>query len=81
MTKQIEAGALSVAYDEIGDAAGWPVVLLHGFPYDARAFEAVAPLLARRGARVIVPFLRGYGTTRFLSAETPRSGEQAALIC
>jgi pimeloyl-ACP methyl ester carboxylesterase len=79
MTKQIEAGALSVAYEEIGDAAGWPVVLLHGFPYDVHAFEAVAPLLARQGACVIVPYLRGYGTTRFHSAGTPRSGEQAAL--
>jgi len=79
MTKQIEAGALCVAYDEIGDAAGWPVVLLHGFPYDVHAFEAVAPLLERQGARVIVPYLRGYGATRFLSAGTPRSGEQAAL--
>jgi pimeloyl-ACP methyl ester carboxylesterase len=77
--KQIDAGALSVAYAESGDAGGWPVVLLHGFPYDIHAFDAVAPALAAEGARVIVPYLRGYGATRFRSAATPRSGEQAVL--
>lgn len=79
MPKQIEAGVLSVAYEESGDAAGWPVVLLHGFPYDIHAYESVAPLLTAQGARVIVPYLRGYGPTRFLSDTTLRSGEQAVL--
>ncbi|MGE0750080.1 MAG: alpha/beta fold hydrolase [Variibacter sp.] len=79
MLKHIEAGVLDVAYEETGPASGWPVVLLHGFPYDIHAFDAVAPWLAAKGARLIVPYLRGYGPTRFLSAETPRSGEQAAL--
>ncbi len=79
MLRQIEAGVLRVAYRESGPPDGWPVVLLHGFPYDAHAFDAVAPRLAARGARVIVPWLRGYGPTRFLSLDTPRSGQQAAL--
>lgn len=75
----IEAGRLRVAYAEHGPAEGWPVLLLHGFPYDIRAYDAVAPILAGAGARVIVPYLRGYGPTRFLDAATPRSGQQAAL--
>ena len=75
----IDAGVLRVAYEEHGPAAGWPVVLLHGFPYDVRAYDGVAPILAAAGARVIVPYLRGYGPTRFLADATPRSGEQAAL--
>jgi len=75
----IEAGALAVAYEESGDPGGWPAVLMHGFPYDGRAYDAVVPVLAAAGARVIVPWLRGYGETRFRSAATPRSGEQAAL--
>lgn len=75
----IDAGVLRVAYAEHGDPDGQPVVLLHGFPYDVHAYDAVLPLLADRGMRVIVPYLRGYGPTRFLSAQTPRSGEQAAL--
>ena len=79
MDSFIDAGALRVAYAEHGDPAGRPVVLLHGFPYDVRAYDAVAPLLAAAGLRVIVPSLRGYGATRFLSQETPRSGQQAAL--
>jgi pimeloyl-ACP methyl ester carboxylesterase len=79
MPKRIDAGVLSVAYEETGDPAGWPVVLLHGFPYDIHSYDEVAPRLAAQGARVIVPWLRGYGPTRFLSAATPRSGEQAAL--
>ena len=78
MLKQIAAGSLSVAYDESGDASGWPVVLLHGFPYDISAY-VVARLLAAQGARVIVPYLRGYGPTLFLSDSTLRSGEQAVL--
>lgn len=79
MPKEINAGVLTVAYEETGDAGGWPVILLHGFPYDIRAYDAVAPRLAAAGARVIAPWLRGYGPTRFRSADTPRSGEQAAL--
>jgi len=79
MVKQIDAGVLNVAYAEHGDPAGAPVVLLHGFPYDIHAYDVVAPLLAGRGHRVIVPYLRGYGPTRFRDDATPRSGEQAAL--
>jgi pimeloyl-ACP methyl ester carboxylesterase len=77
--KQVEAGVLRVAYEESGAPDGRPVVLLHGFPYDVRAYDDVAPRLAEAGCRVIVPYLRGYGPTRFLSAETPRSGQQAVL--
>jgi pimeloyl-ACP methyl ester carboxylesterase len=79
MLKQIDAGVLRVSYEEHGPSSGTPVVLLHGFPYDVHAYDEVAPLLAAEGYRVIVPYLRGYGPTRFLSADTPRSGEQAAL--
>ena len=75
----IDAGVLSVAYHEAGPADGPPVFLMHGFPYDIHAYAEVAPILAAAGCRVIVPFLRGYGATRFLHADTPRSGEQAAL--
>jgi pimeloyl-ACP methyl ester carboxylesterase len=77
--KQIAAGVLDVVYQESGPASGPPVVLLHGFPYDVHSYEAVAPALAADGCRVIVPYLRGYGGTRFRSADTPRSGEQAVL--
>jgi pimeloyl-ACP methyl ester carboxylesterase len=70
---------LDVAYAEFGPATGEPVLLLHGWPYDIHAFDEVAPILAARGHRVIVPFLRGYGATRFLSADTMRNGEPAAL--
>jgi pimeloyl-ACP methyl ester carboxylesterase len=70
---------LAVSYLEDGPAGGWPVVLSHGFPFDVHAYDEVARLLASRGARVIRPYLRGYGPTRFLSAATRRSGEQAAL--
>src|SRR3546814_16168637 len=79
MVMDVVAGVLRVAYEESGAADGWPGVLLHGFPYDVHAFDEVAPRLAAQGARVIAPYLRGYGPTRFLSAQTPRSGEQAAL--
>lgn len=79
MLKEIDAGALRVAYEEHGPADGRPVVLLHGFPYDVRAYDEVAPPLAAAGCRVIVPYLRGYGPTRFLTDGTPRSGQQAAL--
>lgn len=75
----VTAGVLRVAYFEWGDKDGWPCVLGHGFPYDAHAYADVAPLLAQAGARVIVPYLRGYGPTSFRSTDTPRSGEQAAL--
>jgi pimeloyl-ACP methyl ester carboxylesterase len=70
---------LEVAYETHGPVAGPVVILLHGFPYDPRCFDDVAPPLAAEGCRVLVPYLRGYGPTRFLSASTPRSGEQAAL--
>ena len=73
----INAGVLRVAYLEKGDSSGTPVILLHGFPYDIHAYDEVAPML--RSCRVIIPFLRGYGETRFLREETPRSGQQAAL--
>ena len=75
----VRAGVLEVAYAESGPADGPAVVLLHGFPYDVHSYEEVAPLLAAAGCRVIVPFLRGFGGTRFLSPTAPRSGEQAAL--
>ena len=77
--KNVSAGVLSVAYEESGAASGKPVVLLHGFPYDIHAYAEVAPRLAAAGCRVFVPYLRGYGPTRFLSAGTLRSGQQAAL--
>src|SRR5262245_16476759 len=77
--KQIDAGVLNVGYAEDGPADGPVVILLHGWPYDIHSFVDVAPLLARAGHRVIVPHLRGYGSTRFLSGETMRNGEQAAL--
>ena len=79
MLKHIDAGALNVGYMETGVMDGWPVLLLHGFPYDVHSFDDVAPLLAARGARAFVPSLRGFGPTRFLLTETIRSGEQAAL--
>src|SRR6185295_9955102 len=75
----IKAGSLEVAYMVAGPSDGWPCVMCHGFPYDPHAFAEVAPRLAAAGARVIVPYLRGYGPTRFLSPDTPRSGEQAAF--
>jgi pimeloyl-ACP methyl ester carboxylesterase len=79
MLKHLTAGALVVAYHDSGDPAGTPVVLLHGFPYDVHSYDDVTPLLAERGCRVIVPYLRGFGPTRFVSADTPRSGQQAVL--
>ncbi|MFA6085544.1 alpha/beta fold hydrolase [Mucilaginibacter sp.] len=77
--KQINAGVLNVGYAESGPANGPVVILLHGWPYDIHSYEDVAPILAKAGYRVIVPYLRGYGTTRFLSPETPRNGQQAAI--
>jgi len=77
--KQIDAGVLNIGYLEIGPSAGPPILLFHGWPYDINAFAEVAPLLAKQGHRVIVPHLRGYGTTVFRSPETVRNGQQAAL--
>ena len=77
--KQIDAGDLNVGYAESGPADGRPALLLHGWPYDIHSFTDVAPLLAQRGFRVIVPFLRGFGTTRFLSDETVRNGQQSVV--
>jgi pimeloyl-ACP methyl ester carboxylesterase len=77
--RHIRTPPLDVAYEEHGPADGEPVFLLHGFPYDPRSFDQVAPALAARGCRVIVPYLRGYGATRFHSPQAMRSGQQAAL--
>lgn len=77
--KQIHAGLLDVGYAESGPAAGPPVILLHGWPYDIYSFVDVAPLLAAKGYRVIVPYLRGYGTTQFLSSDTVRNAQQAVV--
>lgn len=75
----VTAGVLEIACLEWGPAEGWPCILGHGFPYDAHVYAEAAPIIAAEGARVIAPWLRGYGGTRFLSPETPRSGEQASL--
>jgi pimeloyl-ACP methyl ester carboxylesterase len=77
--KRIDAGVLNVGYAEAGPADGPPVVLLHGWPYDIHTYVDVAPLLASAGYRVIIPYLRGYGATQFLSAETPRNGQQSVV--
>ena len=77
--RQIDAGVLDVGYVDAGPVDGHPVLLLHGWPYDIHSYDEVALLLTRAGYRVIVPYVRGFGTTRFLSDETPRNGEQAAL--
>lgn len=77
--KQIDAGLLNVGYVEAGVPSGPSVILLHGWPYDIHAFDEVVPILAGAGYRIIAPFLRGYGSTRFLSPDTPRNGQQAAL--
>jgi pimeloyl-ACP methyl ester carboxylesterase len=77
--KQIDAGVLNVGYAEAGPAGGPVVILLHGWPYDIHSFVDVAPVLAQAGYRVIVPYLRGYGTTRFLSNETFRNGQPSAV--
>jgi pimeloyl-ACP methyl ester carboxylesterase len=77
--KQIDAGVLYVGYAEVGPANSPTAILLHGWPYDIYSYVDVAPLLASKGYRVIVPFLRGYGTTRFLSSDTPRNGQPSAL--
>ncbi|MCI0429876.1 MAG: alpha/beta hydrolase [Rhodospirillales bacterium] len=77
--RQIDAGVLNVGYAEVGSADGPPVILLHGWPYDIHTYVDVAPLLESAGYRVIVPYLRGYGTTRFLSSETLRNAQPSAL--
>jgi pimeloyl-ACP methyl ester carboxylesterase len=77
--RHIDAGVLNIAYYETGPAEGPVAVLLHGFPYDIHSYVDVAPMLAAQGCRVIIPYLRGYGATRFLDAATMRSGEQAAI--
>jgi pimeloyl-ACP methyl ester carboxylesterase len=77
--QRVRTDVLEIAYEEHGPSDGAPVILLHGFPYDVRAFDEVAPALAADRCRVLVPWLRGYGPTRFLTASTLRSGEQAAL--
>jgi pimeloyl-ACP methyl ester carboxylesterase len=77
--KQIDAGVLNIGYAEAGPADGSPVILLHGWPYDIHSYVDVAPLLASAGYRVIVPYVRGYGTTRFLSDETFRNGQPSAV--
>jgi pimeloyl-ACP methyl ester carboxylesterase len=77
--KQIDAGVLNVGYAEAGPADGPAVILLHGWPYDIHSYVDVAPLLASAGYRVIVPYLRGYGTTRFLSTDTLRNGQQSVV--
>jgi len=77
--KQINAGVLNVGYADVGPANGKVVILLHGWPYDIHSYEEVVPLLTAKGYRVILPYLRGYGSTRFLSDATPRNGQQAAI--
>jgi pimeloyl-ACP methyl ester carboxylesterase len=77
--KHIRTATLDVAYEESGSAGGVPVLLMHGWPYDPRCYDEVVPPLVAAGCRVIVPYLRGFGATRFLFAETLRSGQQAAL--
>jgi pimeloyl-ACP methyl ester carboxylesterase len=77
--RQVKAGVLSTGYVEAGPADGQPVILMHGFPYDIHSYAAVTPLLAAEGYRVIVPYFRGYGSTTFLSAATPRNVDQAAF--
>lgn len=77
--RRVQAGVLNVAFHESGPSDGPPVLLLHGFPYDVQSYVEVAPQLAAEGCRVVVPYLRGFGPTQFADANTPRSGEQAAI--
>ena len=77
--KHVNAGVLSIAYAEAGPADGPPVLLFHGWPYDIHSYIDVVPILAAAGYRVLVPYLRGYGETRFLSASTPRNAQPAAV--
>ena len=76
--RSVETDTLRIAYIEHGPGNGWPVILSHGFPYDVHAFDEVAPILARAGARVIAPYTRGFGPTRFVSDALMRNGQQAA---
>jgi pimeloyl-ACP methyl ester carboxylesterase len=77
--EHVRTPVLDIAYEHDGPAGALPIILLHGYPYDVRAFDDVVAILAAAGLRTIVPYLRGYGPTRFLSADTPRSGEQASI--
>jgi pimeloyl-ACP methyl ester carboxylesterase len=77
--KHVHTPTLQIAYEDSGANDGAPVILLHGWPYDPRDYDAVVPLLVAAGCRAVVPYLRGFGATRFLSADAPRSGQQAAL--
>src|SRR3954466_7796442 len=77
--KQIDAGVLNIGYAEAGPIGGSPVLLLHGWPYDIHSFVDVAPMLASKGYRVIIPYLRGYGTTSFLSGDTVRNAQQSVI--
>jgi pimeloyl-ACP methyl ester carboxylesterase len=79
--RSVETAALWIAYVERGPTNGWPVILSHGFPYDVDAFDEVASILARAGARIIAPYTRGFGLTRFISDDIMRSGQQAARGC
>jgi pimeloyl-ACP methyl ester carboxylesterase len=79
MLKHARTATLDIAYEESGPQTGFPVLLMHGFPYDPRGYDAVVPPLTAAGYRTIVPYIRGYGPTSFLSASTPRSGQQAAI--
>src|SRR6476660_4602028 len=76
---RVRTSVLDIAYEDGGPTDALPVVLLHGYPYDARAFDEVTTIVNAAGFRTIAPYLRGYGPTRFLSPDTPRSGEQAAI--
>lgn len=79
MIRIVRAGPLDIAYMECGDRDGWPVILIHGFPYDALCYDDVATLLAAQGARVITPWMRGFGATRLISPDSMRSGQQGAF--
>src|SRR5262245_6249455 len=77
--RTIQTAALTIGYEDGGNPSGFPIILLHGFPDDVRAFDEVAPPLVKSGYRVLVPYLRGYGPTRFRAASAPRMAEQAAI--
>ena len=78
-SRTIQTPTLTIGFEESGDSQGFPIILLHGFPDDVRAWDEVAAPLVRRGYRVVVPYLRGYGTTRFRDSSAPRMAEQAAI--
>lgn len=77
----VKTDDLEIHYLEYGPQDGWPVLFLHGFPYSPEAFTEVTPLLTAKGARVLIPYLRGHSPTKFLANDTPRTGQQAALAC